>query len=206
MSNIKTEIIDAVNEIGRVVYNEMFKPKGFDIGNVVFFVHRHRGAYGYCYKTPNWKVANVEAREIAVTPDCINSGINGIIDTLAHELVHASNKVDGIKDVGGRRHNMKFKARCDAVGLPAEKHSTLGWVTYSDLWREEDMANIISKIPPIAFSAISEVSENTSVPEKKPRNKNLSVHQCPSCGVKARAKPSANIICGDCMEPMEMGE
>lgn len=210
MSNIKTELIEAINALGRAVNKVMFEPNGIDIGDVIFLVHRHRNAYGYCYTEDNWKyevegVPIRKMREIALTPEGLNQSLESIIDTMAHELVHASNGVDGIKDCSGRRHNLKFKARCDTVGLPVEKHDKLGWITDESLWDAERFKEITKLLSEEELGTLNLISAHIPLPKEK-KNRNLSVFQCPYCDVKARAKPSANLICGDCEVPMGKSE
>jgi hypothetical protein len=50
-------------------------------------------------------------------------------ETLIHELAHAENHFNGVQDCDktGRRHNKKFKAQAEALGLEVEKSGSLGW-------------------------------------------------------------------------------
>lgn len=206
MDNIRTEVMEALNEVAKVVNNTMFKPKSIDVGKVLFVIHRKRGAYGYCYVSCEWELDGVPIREIAITPEGLNRPIPAIITTIAHELVHASNCIDGLNDCNGAKHNNRFKTRCDLVGLPAEKHEKYGWTTSCELWDAEEMEDLISKIDPRHVKILEELNNKSSVVRTKAKDKNLSVHICTLCGVKARAKPTANLICGDCDEKMEVEE
>lgn len=52
-------------------------------------------------------------------------------ELLLHELAHAENDHQGIRDCAGRRHNKKFKVMAERLGLTVEKGS-LGFA-YTDL-------------------------------------------------------------------------
>lgn len=207
MEKDNIEVMYALNEVAKVVNDELFIPKSIDVGKVVFVIHRSGGdAYGYCYVSCDFELNGVPLREIAITPKGLYRPLPAIVATIAHELIHASNCIDGVIDCNGVKHNNRFKARCDLVGVPAEKDEIYGWTTSCDLWDAKMMEDIISKIDPKHVKILEELNNKSSVVHAKVKDKNLSVHVCPECGVKARAKLTANLICGDCKKKMEVEE
>lgn len=188
--------------------DKMFVPVGMDTGKIGIFVSRKKNAYGYCYLDNNWQINGVPFREIGLTPDGLMRGERAICTTLAHELVHAYNATHEIKDVSGQRHNKKFKEGCDRIGLGCEiKSKSIGWGTDPSFNSEECNAmfdTILSVLSEDERALINDLASILEMPKKKAKNRNLSVFICPCCGAKARAKQSANLICGDCMLPMEL--
>lgn len=193
------ELVRAINEVSDAVRKCAFEARNLDIGNVIVVMHRKKGAYGYCTTKTPWIATEKEFREIAVTPDCLNEGLNRLITTLAHEQVHAYNGFRMKKDCSGKRHNKKFKEACDMIDLPVEQDETIGWVTPTlseDSKLYTDAMNLISDE---CKAYIKGIQYNETV---KKKTKGQPAYVCPGCGLKARAKKGARMMCADCEEPM----
>lgn len=202
-------IMKALNRLADVAVDEFFVSKGLEIGKIGILIHRKKNAYGYCYTMENWEVSGEKVREIALTPDCLKSGKDQILNTLLHECVHAYNSHNGIKDGEGRNHNKNFKKGCDLIGLGCEKCEGVGHRTSPELNSEECKQRfemVFQRLDEEDDRVLSNLSELLpdvdEEKEKKKKDRNLLKYVCLTCGAKARAKKEANLICGDCMEQM----
>lgn len=72
-----------------------------------------------------WQNGEPEAvSEITICAEALSDGLYEIADTVVHEMVHAFNHANGIKDVsGGQYHNRKFADLAETVGLVVSKGS-----------------------------------------------------------------------------------
>ena len=151
-----------------------------------------------------------------------------ITSTIIHEMIHIHNAERKIKDVsnGNRYHNGKFKSECDRIGLPNFQDPTIGTRTdgtltpalsamLAEFFKDENpeyasLFTVKSRLTLPNFPTApqgddgedGEDGEDTPLPIEKPKAHNLTVYICPKCGMKARAKVGANLICGDCNEKM----
>jgi hypothetical protein len=55
--------------------------------------------------------------EILIVAEQLHRGARAVFTTLMHEAVHGIAQNRKIKDVSGRRHNKRFKAICEEIGL-----------------------------------------------------------------------------------------
>lgn len=125
--------------------------------------------------------------------------------TLLHECCHQYHNVKDIKGCNGKIHNKKFKALAEKVGFRVEKSKECGFGhTYVDP-DTELMDFIVNEIKPNGeiFKYAREATDSSTL---KPRKKNSFAYVCGSCGMKAKAKEGANLMCSDCEESMEMQE
>lgn len=181
-----------------------FADKGMDVGNIMFApMHRRKGAWGYCYEQDNWEMSKNGAKELGLTPSCIVAGVEQMVNTITHELVHAYNGMNGIHDCNGQVHNGRFKKTCEMVGLSAKRKDRRGYST--DLEdREEDCIKWENELIQDTLT-IEELeflqNVTTYIPtlvERKAKDRNLKVFVCPECGAKARASPNTALCCGGC--------
>lgn len=209
--NKMDKVYDMLTKVCDGIIEKMFEPADMDVGNIGLFISRKKNAYGYCYVAENWKVKDDGVREIGLTPDGLLRGEMGVCTTLAHELVHAYNASHEIKDVSGQRHNKKFKAGCDKIGLGCEnKGGSIGWGT-DPAYNSENCNRLFDCILSACLTKeerdlLNHLDTILDVDKPKAKNRNLAVFICPCCGAKARAKPTANLVCGDCMMTMECQE
>lgn len=206
--NQMDEVYRVLTKVCDSMIDRMFIPAGMDVGDFGLFISRKKNAYGYCYVQPNWTVKDTGIREIGLTPDGLVRGELAVCTTLAHELVHAYNATQGIRDVNGQRHNKKFKAGCDRIGLGCENvSSTYGYMT--DVSYNSENCNrmfdcILSVLTDSERALLNDLKSILEGEAPKKKNRNLAVHQCPACGAKARASPTTSLICGECMVQMEV--
>ena len=142
--------------------------------------------------------------ELNIDPRWFNDqDVFEIVHTLIHEMCHFANKLAGIEDCKGKSHTKDFKRTAESAGLIVTKQRGIG---YGNTSLSDDLANFIeSSVLPDEdvfkyFRAI--VAEE----KKKPKKKNLFEYTCPSCGMVAKAKQGAKIICGMCNVELEMEE
>ena len=190
-----------------------------------------RRAYGWCYTVPNWVASDGVTRiayEINIAAETLGRHLEDTYVTLVHEMVHLYNLQEGIKDTASRsdRHNKKFVATCDLIGLANKSDDYLGWTTHCpweqsseelhqllDAYREEgrpellqvnrmDEKGVIWK-PGKGEAGVGgsgEEGAGTSTPKK--RKSNQIKYVCPHCGASVRATKQVRIMCADCMELM----
>jgi len=197
MCNHMKPIYDIFDHICEEMNERMFKPNGLDVGRVGFLIHRQKGANGYCYVEENWKIDGEGVREIALTDSAILGGTYQMMTTLAHELIHAVNAFQNVKDCSGKYHNKKFSVVCDKIGLRFETASKIGIRT------PKQEHPVFIDIYNSLTDSEREILNNLSVllglgTQSKPKNKNLLVHICPMCGAKARASATTKLLCGEC--------
>lgn len=104
-------------------------------------------------------------------------------ETLIHELAHAENHHCDIADTDktGRRHNKKFKAMAEKLGLEVEKSGSLGWAfTKLTPVSEKFLADIKFDRSLFELSRITPGTKGT-----KPGSRLLKC-ECPDCGYVVR--------------------
>jgi len=190
-----------INEVADAMIVKMFKD--FPVGNVGLTFHRHKKAYGCFYVDKNWKIGEDGFHEINISEHAIRAGKTQMFCTIAHELVHAANTQMGIKDTDKtlRRHNKKFKAGLEKVGMKAfDTGGPGGWddvVEWYPVFEE-----IVAELSDDAKYVLENVDVLLQFKSGGSNTQNLSVFICPNCGQKARAKQGAKLICGnDCCLP-----
>lgn len=102
-------------------------------------------------------------------------------EVLIHELAHAENDHQGIKDCAGRRHNKKFKVMAERLGLEVEKSGSLGFA-FTKLAgpAEAFLKKIAFKREVFQLSRLGEGSKKS-----KPGSRLVKV-ECPECGYVIR--------------------
>jgi len=169
--------------------------------------------------------------EIALNPQYFRSPGRDdrmVISTLAHEMCHLWQHHHG-KPGRSRYHNKEWATKMRSIGLiPSDtgkpggkdigdamthyiddsglfaqafthlknKGFALEWIEYLPLIKE---ALVLGKIDPGEIVTASNV-ETLSSPRKVDTSKLK--YTCPSCNLNAWAKIGANLVCGDCEEPM----
>lgn len=152
-----------------------------------------------------WKPQDSETEpkyEINICAETLKADTLFIVETLQHELVHYCNTISETKDVNGQKHNKKFKALAEKVGLICNKSEKTGW---GDTAPSDELASFIrNKISPTqeSFKYFREniLEEKT----KKERVKKQFKYACPECKTEAKAKKDINIMCGDCNKKFEI--
>ena len=224
-------LLDAPEEKQETYTNElMFTKKLIEWLNVTHFENKlpstlvtfavKNGAYGYATTKPVLKGTKNEYYLIALNPLLARdeNGLAPMIDTIIHESIHLYCSAAGIKEVsnGNRYHNGQFKTIAEKIGLKCEKQGVYGWNTVNVLssnlmrnimeimeeYKGSNLFRLMSLVSSNAGSNAATASGAASGNPEPSTSTNLKVWKCPTCGQKARAGKSANLVCGHCMERM----
>ena len=214
--NKMSRTIGAIEKIARIASTELFEKRlGKPIQEMPIFTvnNRHRNAWGYTSVARVWEVDGEQKREIGITARLLTADITEIVDTIIHELVHIYALENNIQDVsrGGYYHNKEFKRLAETVGLKCVECGSAGWNT-----TPKDNMFIIEFICEHNIEEfLMSSDEQSRVPQMPTQSnhgttttgtrKNSWKHTCPKCGAIARTgKPSIILVCGDCMERMNI--
>jgi hypothetical protein len=103
-------------------------------------------------------------------------------ELLLHELAHAENDHQGIKDCAGRRHNKKFKVMAERLGLKVEKGPASLGFAFTDL-----DAPAKQFLDGIKFKReIFELCRLSAEPKGGKPGSRLLKCECPECGYVVR--------------------
>ena len=213
--------IGAIEKIARIASTELFEKRlGKPIQDMPIFTvnNRHRNAWGYTSVARVWNVDGETKREIGITARLLTADIEEIVDTIIHELVHIYALENGIQDVsrGGYYHNKEFKRLAETVGLKCVDCGSAGWNTTPkenefiiDFICEHNIEEFLmcsdemSRVPQMPTQTNTSTASQTATTSGT--RKNSWKHTCPKCGAIARTgKPSIVLVCGNCMERMNM--
>lgn len=182
---------------------------GGTLPSCLITLQRQRGAYGYFsgdrFQASKGKPATAD--EIAMNPTHMGARSDTqTLSTLAHEMVHLWQHHHGTP---GRRgyHNAEWAAKMKTVGLTPTSTGEPGGKETG-----ERVTHMIVKGGPFARSCKTLLAAGLVLrwhhpytdadKPKKPTNTRAK-YSCPDCGLNAWAKPSANLMCGDCETSME---
>lgn len=185
----------------------------------IITVQSKPGTYGHCTTSKVWRNKDTEQYEMNIAAEMLNMEIEEVLDTLIHEMVHLYCRENGIQEVsrGGKYHNGKFKALAEEKGLVCYKAGQYGWNTKghdNDKLTEYALEKGWSEIricrggmPRLHIPAGGTQSSNPAEQaEGGKRPSSTRKYICPCCKNSVRATKAINIICGDCMEKMEVAE
>ena len=142
--------------------------------------------------------------ELNIDPRWFNDhDVFEIVHTLIHEMCHFANRIAGIEDCKGKSHTKDFKRTAESAGLIVNKQRGIG---YGDTSLSDDLANFIESSVLPDEDVFKYFRVIVTEEKKKPKKKNLFEYTCPSCGMVAKAKQDAKIICGMCNVELEMEE
>jgi hypothetical protein len=192
-----------------------------DLPQVLVTLQHHRGARGYfCAEAFQSRQSGATTHELALNPDCFDNRTDEqILSTLVHEMTHVWQQSYGKP---GRRgyHNREW-ARCmKGVGLQPTCTGELGGKETGESVTHYIIANgpfaltcrsLLDEgfvltwqtrwIPVDPSDPTSQDARGTSVVAgRRGRSATRARFSCPSCGLKAWAKPSAHLLCGTCLE------
>lgn len=86
-----------------------------------------RSLTGWC-APERWASGEDKINEITITAELLTRQPEEIIETLIHEAVHHGNALHKVQDcTASGRHNAKFKARAEQIGLTVTKDGYKGW-------------------------------------------------------------------------------
>lgn len=180
----------------------------------VITVQSKPGTYGHSSISKVWQRPEDSAYELNVAAEVLSFPIEETIDTMLHEMCHLYCREHGIKEVsrGGKYHNGRFKQIAEAHGLTCYRSDVYGWNTtpgenlieyaLAKGWNEIKIGR--SSLPPmIRIGAGGPTQPGTQQGGGGKRPSSTRKLVCPACGQSVRATRKVNIICGDCMEPMQ---
>ena len=127
---------------------------------------------------------------------------NDARETLLHELAHAENHKKGIQDVAGSRHNKKFKAMAEQLGLLVKKPTDHRGFAYTSLGPDANAFLTKFAFKRELFQLARLATEANSSPGSR-----LIKCVCPDCGYTIRtAQKWINVglttcPCGSDIEP-----
>lgn len=175
-------------------------------------------AYGHVTVAKSWKRKDDWRHELNLGAETLDRPIENVIATLLHEMTHLYNIAHNVQDCsrGGTYHNRKFKEEAERRGLVIAKDERYGWTV--TMPSDELIEYIIDKgFPEIMMNRGFNLSgligpggtktgnggKDGGTEKKKSSTRK---YKCPCCGNSVRATKAVNIICGDCMEKMELQE
>ena len=115
--------------------------------------------------------------EVLISAECLAAGGHQVMQTLAHEAVHALAQARNVKETSrqGRYHNKKFVTLAEELGLtyPHDKaHDTIGWsaviLTDAALTAHEAHIERFDEVIKVAKDA-GLLADDDKAPVKKPR-------------------------------------
>lgn len=148
-----------------------------------------RGAYGWCTSGKVWKNQDTGFYEINMCAEYMTRSVEGIAETLLHEMAHLYNAQKGVKDTSrsGTYHNKRFKETAEKHGLHVGRDSSHGWAITT---LNNEAKSIVDGISDKEFK----IYRNYRHKSKQSMRKYI----CPHCICIIRATRKVNIVCGDC--------
>jgi len=197
------ETYDVLRAAFNFFNNELFEGK---LSESLILLHRHRSAYGYfCADRFGMNGSKTTVHEIALNPSHIRERKpKDTFGTLAHEMVHQLQQEHG-KPPKNAYHNKQWAAMMKQIGLhPSDTAKPGGAET------GRYVSHYIVKDGPfdVTFEKFQKKYDMTLFGDiitasKKEKGKTSKFKfVCPECGQNAWAKITANLVCGDCEEPM----
>lgn len=213
-----TKMSRAVGQLEKI-YNTLNADKFSGVlPTPIITVQSKPGTYGHCSRGKVWRRKDGEAYEMNIAAEALSTEIEELLDTMLHEMVHLYCRENDIQEVsrGGKYHNKRFKELAEQVGLACYKTEGYGWNTMGHgndglveyaLEKGWSEIKIARGAPGLSLGGIGSgtatmQSEGRERREKAPSSTRK--YQCPKCGNSVRATKAVNILCGDCMEKMEV--
>ena len=168
--------------------------------------------YGNVSVTDRWEVNGERKKELNIGAGTLERHIENVIATMIHEMVHLYCADKNIKDTSRNYtyHNKKFKEEAEKRGIIIEHHKTYGWMITSpsdeiiEFCIKNELEDI--KINRIEFyiPPMTGTGTETGTTGKPKAKSSTRKYKCPCCGTSIRATKEVYIICGECMEKMEL--
>lgn len=121
----------AINELYRAFdfFNKWFTGNKLPKTIITIQEAGRRNAYGW-FGQSFWKdgVCEQGVHEINLSAEWMSRDVNGILETLLHEMVHLYNADNDVRDcTSGQYHNKHFKSAAAKFGLTAERTGNKGY-------------------------------------------------------------------------------
>lgn len=193
---------------------------GGEIEEPIITIQSTKGAYGHVTVGKAWRRKDEYRHELNICADWLSRPIEEVVATMIHEMVHLYNIQHDIQDCsrGGSYHNKKFRDEAVKHMIAIEKHEKYGWTLTSPTdelleyimiqgWDDIKMERGFF----LGGASTGGDKGNDSKPKvdgdeqkPKPKGSNSRKHTCPCCGAIARTTKDIKLICGTCMEAMEV--
>ena len=176
-------------------------------------------AKAFAHYTPYdaWSLKNNGGkREINISTAFLDRPLENIVASMVHEMVHYYNDVvlnEQDCSRGGTYHNGIFKREAERHGLIVSRSEKYGWTITEPseelfFWTAEhsELREIeLCRSIPFPVSTGGHANNGSSSPTTGTTNPNSHSRKyvCPCCRSSVRATKAVNIICADCMEPMQ---
>lgn len=207
MSNLDShsKTVKVLEDVARQMINDKFP--GVEFPPLKVTVQKMRNTVnGYITTGEVWEdSAAVKYYELNMNPVNFNRGVDSILLTLLHELVHVANIVEGVKDTSrsGNYHNKAFASACENVGIICDKEQSHGYTTRIASQNDELVGYFNGLIE--QFDAGNIFAIRADEVKKVASKKTSFKHTCPQCGAIARTtKEDVRLACGTCCVHMTM--
>lgn len=185
-----------------------------ELPTVVITIQSTPKAYGHFTTYDAWHSQDDTFKEINIGAGTLDRPIENVVSTLLHEMVHEYCFVKGIKDTsrGGAYHNKRFRDEAVRRGLCIDYDSRIGYSITSpteqllDFCIEHSLEDIKIARDDLYGMYHGGMSGGKSRPigTGTARGSNYRRYVCPKCGNIARTTKDMKLICGDCMEIMQL--
>lgn len=153
-----------------------------------------KNCYGYFQPDAYTNKEGKSVHQVTLCVETFKSGIDQTFETSAHEIVHATNHLAGVKDCTNNTHNKKFKELAEQFGLIVEKGTvSQGWAITSMGPELKEWMDTELKPDADAFTLLANVKERK---EKKPSKM---VKWACDCTI-VRCATALDATCGECGE------
>ena len=190
--SIQRAMVEVQTAVDAIVTKAREKHKGIPETVMVIGasgVTRQGQKHGH-FQPRSWKVRGDEDAkdlygEIFLSGESLERGAVGTLGTILHELTHAYNYANEVKDTsnGNRYHNTKFKEQAEDFGLEIEKAETIGWsVTSVPKATQEEYKEEIESLEKAIRThrmGFGDLAALGLEPEKAKQKKRFM--QCPEC-------------------------
>jgi hypothetical protein len=212
--NTLTVLYEAFGKLNKYYFNN-------ELPTVIILITDTERRYAYGWFTVNtmWTDDrdNHTMHEISLSAHALKKGSHFMIGVLLHEMIHLFCSQKGIKDTsnGYTYHNSKFKEESEKRGLKFNQNEPCkinGWYD-TDLTeggeKVIDSFNLNLNAFAISRDSCQRIYDNElpGSKEKEPKivkNTTRTEYECPACDMKFKGKKGLNLICGDCMEILEV--
>ena len=188
---LKNSINPSIKELERFYsfLNSRFKLQLPDELTVTIQSKGRMNAYGW-FSGQRWVNGNGRVSEINLSAELLTE--NDPYKTMAHEVGHYYNYVNGIRDCSGNQyHNKRFKEVAERLLLETSYNKKTG---YSTTTPTEEFKKMLSEFKPQkdVFNLFRDM------PKAKKQKTKMVKWVCPQCGLIVRSAKELNIMCLDC--------
>lgn len=135
--------------------------------------------------------------EINISAHLFQRGIVSVCETLCHEMCHAVNMQNQVKDCSGQVHNKKFMLTASSAGLDCERDKRIGWVT-SPSQGFVDFITDNEQIHAEVFEVFRD-AQGAGIVAVPPKAKKKFNYTCGGCNKKFTSKlDDIRAVCNDC--------